>query len=118
MGMGSVPYEAGFRVSVSQDEGRQLVTALGELDLASADAFGALLREHLAEGPVLLDLSALAFMDSSGVRELDAVLGDADRAGWTLAVRPELHENVRQILRMTGLIDHLPLAPADGAQER
>ena len=97
----SVPGQPDFRISVSRGDGEGVVAAAGDLDLASAEAFRATLREQLAEGPVRLDLSELAFMDSSGVRVLDAVLRDVDREGWALTIGAALGDNVRQVLEMT-----------------
>jgi anti-sigma B factor antagonist len=97
-----------FRLDVRRADGRTVVAPAGEVDLATAGRLTAALREHLRAGPVLLDLSALTFMDSSGVRGLDAVLGEGRGAGWDLRVRRELHEHVRQVLEMTGLYDSLP----------
>ncbi len=62
--------DAGTRLGVESIEGdpdAQTLRVTGELDLVTAAEFGDGLRQHLAEGPVLLDLSALTFMDSSGV---------------------------------------------------
>jgi len=43
----------------------------GELDMATADDLSQLLRAATANGePVVLDLSAVTFMDSSGLRAL------------------------------------------------
>jgi anti-anti-sigma factor len=87
---------------------RTVMAVDGELDMATVDEFTASLREGLAAGPVLLDLRALAFMDSSGVRALDAVLRDAEGEGWKLTILPEMRANVRQLLTLTGLIAILP----------
>ena len=86
-----------------------VLAVTGELDLVTAADFGDGLRHHLAGGPVLLDLSALSFMDSSGVRTLGEVLRDAAREGWTLAVRPEMQPTVRQVLDITGMMGVLPM---------
>jgi anti-sigma B factor antagonist len=99
----------GLRLTVAGGSGERTVAAVGELDLATADAFAAALRDHLAGGPVLLDLREVSFMDSSGVRVLDALLRDVAREGWSLAVRPEMQNSVRMVLEMTGMIDALPL---------
>lgn len=107
--MSRVPDPPFFRLDVRPaGGGRTIVAAAGEVDLATAGRLTAALREHLPAGPVLLDLSALTFMDSSGVRGLDAVLGEVGREGWDLRIRRELHEHVRQVLEMTALYDSLP----------
>jgi anti-sigma B factor antagonist len=93
---------------------RTAVSVTGEIDLATAPAMGEAVRERLREGPVLLDLSGVAFMDSSGVRELDAVLREADVEGWNLRVVPTLTEAVEQVLELTGMLDQLPFARGEG----
>lgn len=100
-----------FRLTISPACGTTVVAAHGELDIASAEEFAATLREHLARGPVVLDLGDLSFMDSSGVRVLDAVLRDAASEGWTFGVRRQMQEGVRQVLEMTGMMPLLPLYP-------
>jgi anti-sigma B factor antagonist len=83
----------------------------GELDIATADTFVAAVSGQLAERrPLILDLRRLAFMDSSGVRALDAVLREAERQGVGLTIGTTLQPGVRQILELTGLLAVLPLA--------
>jgi anti-anti-sigma factor len=96
-------------LTVAGESGERTLAAMGEIDLATADALAAALRDHLASGPVLLDLREVSFMDSSGVRALDALLRDVEREGWSLAVRPEMQRSVRMVFEMTGMIDALPL---------
>lgn len=93
-----------FDMRVAKRDGRTVVTVTGDLDIATAGDFGIAVREALADGPTVLDLSGLAFMDSSGVRALDALV----RGGAPLTLRPALTEPVRQVLAMTGLLDDLP----------
>lgn len=95
--------------TVTRDGEETLVAAEGEMDISSAEAFGAVAREHLAAGPVALDLRALSFMDSSGVRMLDALLRDAERTGNGLRVLPDLQPGVRQVLDLTGMLGVLRL---------
>src|SRR6476469_1601093 len=106
--MPQVPDPPFFALDVRPGPGRTLLAAAGEVDLATAGELATALREQLAEGPVLLDLRGLTFMDSSGVRALDAVLGDCRREGWDLRVCREIHEHVRQVFEMTGLLAALP----------
>jgi anti-sigma B factor antagonist len=98
-----------FGWSVSREGGDLVIAAEGEMDLANADEFGGVVRAQLAGGPVVLDLSGLTFMDSSGVRMLDGLLREVDREGRRLRVAPELQPPVRQVLEMTGLLAVLPL---------
>ena len=106
---GPMPEPPELRVTASRSDGLTHVAVAGEMDVATADDFGAVLRRHLADAPVLLDLRELTFMDSCGVRALDALVRDADSEGWTLAIRSDLHRNVRRVLAITGLLETLPL---------
>ena len=91
---------------------RAVVSASGELDAASAPELDAVLREQLAAGPVVLDLSELTFMDSSGVRTLDAILREGAERAWSLTVRPDIHRGARRVLELTGMIDALSFEEA------
>ena len=85
-----------------------VVAVAGEIDLATSAEFEATLLEQLAQGPVRLDLSRLSFMDSTGIRVLDAILRDLPVIGSTLLIDPALQPPVHQILTLTGMIDALP----------
>lgn len=100
-------------VSPTPHEG-VVVAVVGELDLATAPEFEATLLEHLAAGPVRLDLRGLSFMDSSGIRVLDAILRDLPMIGSTLVIERTLQPAVRQVFALTGMMDALPFdAPRD-----
>ena len=94
-------------VSPTPTEG-VVVAVVGELDLATAPEFEATLLEYLAEGPVRLDMRGLSFMDSSGIRILDAILRDLPMIGSTLVIEPTLQPAVRQVIALTGMTDALP----------
>ena len=89
----------------SRSKGNRMILR-GELDISTADTFREQLLHALAEGEVVLDLSELRFMDSSGVAAIDAVLRDPS-AG-RLTFDPQLHERVRRILEMTRMLEALP----------
>ncbi len=98
-----------FALDVAADDGRTTVSAAGELDLASADAFTAAVADGLAAGPVVVDLSALTFMDSSGVRALNTALREASQHGRELRVRGDMQPSVVQILELSGMMSLLPI---------
>ena len=104
-----MPAPPDFRLTVLAAAGRTVVSAAGELDLATAPDFAATVLEQLQGGPVVLDLHELSFMDSTGVRMLDALLHESDTRGWRFVVRPDLHRSVRQVLELTGMMAALPL---------
>lgn len=106
----------GFALDVHRgSDGVARVVVTGELDLAVALDFRVRLSELLGEGSVLLDLRGLEFMDSSGVRALDALLRLAEVEGHTLHVGSEMQPAVRQVLEMTGMLGVLSLVDAEGA---
>ncbi|MBA3748045.1 MAG: STAS domain-containing protein [Solirubrobacterales bacterium] len=109
-----IPEPPELHVTALRSGGVTNVAVAGEMDIASVGDFGAAVREHLASGPVLLDLRKLTFMDSSGVRALDALMRDVEREGWSLTIRSDMHGNVRQVLRLTGMLDALPLQDPAG----
>ena len=102
----------GFDVTLGRTDGWTVVRAAGEVDLMTADRFGAAVREQASHGPVLVDLEALTFMDSSGVRAIHALLVAARQDGWKLRFAPRLRDNVRQVLRMTGMLEAIPFEDA------
>ena len=100
--------ELSVEVRPGAQGGRTVVAADGEVDLTSADRLAAAVREALAQGPVLLDLEQVTFMDSSGIRVLDALLRDCAREGWDLRIGTALSPAVTQILDLTGMRAALP----------
>ena len=61
----------------------------GDLDMADAEAVQRLLAEaarDVAPGPLVVDLRALEFIDSHGVRALFRARQDAERAGSRIAL--------------------------------
>jgi len=87
-------------------EGRRTVTVRGEVDLATAPELEARVRETLQDAPggVDLDLAALSFIDSSGLRTLVALAKDAAARGGSLTLR-NLPRHAQRVLELTGLDD-------------
>ena len=81
----------------------ETVTLGGELDLASADQLTAIAAD-VSSPCVLLDLSALAFMDPAGVRALLSVTAQARRAGRRLAIVCPPGSAAYRTLRLTGML--------------
>ena len=106
-----------FKIEVDRgSDGGARVVVIGELDLAVASDFRDRVAELLTEGSVLLDLRGLEFMDSSGIRALDALLRLAEAEGHSLLqVSSTLQPPVRQVLELTGMLGVLSLVEAEGA---
>jgi anti-anti-sigma factor len=108
--MRAVPEPPGFSLQTSTaPDGRTIVAAQGELDIATVPEFTAYVRERLAAGPVLVDLRELVFLDSAGVRALNTLLHESAEHGWSFAVCTQMHDSVNQILEITGMLAVLPL---------
>jgi len=59
-----------------------VVTLAGEIDMATAPAIGRQIVAHMTEADaVLIDLTAVSFLDSAGVRLLDTLVGNLDDRG-------------------------------------
>jgi anti-sigma B factor antagonist len=91
------------QIETSPDGGRVSATVTGEIDAATAEAFEQELRPALAgASTVVLDLSGVSFMDSSGLRSLMVLHADVASRG----VRIELSDTssaVERLLTVTGL---------------
>ncbi|MBW3607752.1 MAG: STAS domain-containing protein [Actinobacteria bacterium] len=108
-----------FEIVVSPAPGDGVVVALvGEIDLSTAPDFETALREQLAAGPVRLDLRGLSFMDSSGIRVLDAILRDLPDMRGELLIEPTLQPAVRQVIALTGMTEALPFDGPPPAEPR
>ncbi len=80
----------------------------GDLDLTCADELQRVVQEELDRAPVLLDLSRVTFIDSSGLRALDALARHSRDVGGGLRIDPNLPDSVVQILELTGMMGILP----------
>lgn len=106
-----VPDGPPFRVDVSPRGGARTTVAVGgEIDLVTAPELARVVRDELSRAAVLVDLSEVTFMDSSGVRAIAVLLRDCDREGWDLAFAPTMGDGVAQVLELTGLSGILPIA--------
>ncbi len=84
----------------------------GSLDVAAAPVLDAQLRELRDAGfrRLVVDLSGLAFMDSSGLRLLLGWNDEAGRDGFELAVVPG-PPAVQRVFELTGATELLPFVP-------
>jgi anti-sigma B factor antagonist len=101
----------GLGVQLQQEGERVVVRAWGELDLSSAREFEVKLRQAIRESSfgVILDLGAVTFIDSTGLRVLISA------ATLSHATRRELillrgSAQVLQVIETSGVEDLLPLA--------
>lgn len=97
-------------IEISGEGGTLVIALRGELDLASAPAFSAQFEEATAGAPaaIVVDLSELEFLDSTGLRSiLLAHERSADR-GCRFAVVPGARQ-VARLLEIARVEEHLNL---------
>jgi anti-anti-sigma factor len=88
--------------------GERVIRLRGELDIDSApDLQQALLRSRPAQQRVVLDLSELKFMDSTGLRVLLRARAAAEKGGWEIFIR-NVPTNIQRLFDMTGVHEALP----------
>jgi anti-anti-sigma factor len=111
-----------FEIRQTRSDAEALVMYLcGEFDSSTTPEFESVLSDRLPERtPLLLDLTELAFMDSSAIRALFRAKSQADRAGVDLTVRLPDEGQVHEILTVAGVNDVFPppapaSTPAPGA---
>lgn len=91
---------------------------IGEMDISNAETLAAVLEKHAeGEGDITLDLSALTFIDSSGIRVLLRAMDRLDGRGRLVLISPT--SSVRHVLALMGLEDRGPiLIEAEGRKEQ
>lgn len=101
----------GFEVVAESAEGdARMLRLSGELDLATVDKLRDAVKDSLSGSRhLVLDLSGLAFIDSSGLRELYRATTASGRDGWRLEL-VGAQGDVLQTIRMSGMDRVLPLA--------
>ncbi len=99
-------------------DGATRLALLGELDLSSVQQLTARLSQLRDAGmAVRLDLSALEFLDSTGIAAILGALRHAQLEGRDLSVMNDLMPRVRRVMTLTGLDQVLwPPAPGQLAQ--
>jgi anti-anti-sigma factor len=105
------PSKFEITVQVSGDDGR--VAVEGDLDMATAPRLEASLQEALQLGArrLTVDLGAVTFVDSSGLRVLIAMHRQSQDDGWELRIlRPG--EGAFTVFQVSGADQALPFTEA------
>lgn len=86
----------------------------GEVDLATADELSQAAAAALAAGAnaLVIDLAAVTFLDSTGLAVLVALTNQSTADGVALTIRDPA-PRVRNVIRITGLGQFLPLSPSE-----
>jgi anti-sigma B factor antagonist len=102
-----VPELLEVRIEDSSD-GASVVALAGELDLSTIPRMAAPLREQLGQRrAVLVDLSSLTFIDSSGISVLIEAFQTADGTPMSVLVSPD--SAVERVFGIAGIAHALPV---------
>jgi anti-anti-sigma factor len=98
-------------VVAPREDGSVRVQVRGELDLSTSPQLDETLRREIDAGNrVVVDLSEIAFIDSTGLNTLITALRASSSNGAALMVSPSLPAQVQRVLEVTGLNAVLPIA--------
>jgi anti-anti-sigma factor len=108
--MSQIPRPEQFEVVSEQYGDTVFIRLSGEFDIAGEEHFDRTLQQaELRAQSVVIDLSDLVFIDSSGLRALLRVWRRASEDGHDLVMVPG-SEQVRRTMELTGVDSVLPLA--------
>ena len=95
-----------------------LVRLAGEIDLANAPEIGReIVRQTDRSDAVVIDLTAVSFLDSAGVRLLDALVGGLDDQGTPIRLVVGATGAARMTLQLCAFRDDLLTADLDRAAD-
>jgi anti-anti-sigma factor len=102
------PADRAFYVETGAEEHCGVITPVGEFDSSALGPFEEALTELMGdERPILIDLSRLTFIDSSGLWAITLTQRICRRRGLGLLIKPG-PERVQSVFEVTGLADLLP----------
>jgi anti-sigma B factor antagonist len=105
-----------LRIEVAQDGGTAVLMLHGELDLATAPALNTQLETASATGAsaIVVDLTELEFMDSTGLRSILLAHERCGESGQRFAIVPGGRQ-VARLLEIARVEDHLDVisSPAE-----
>ena len=113
--LGTRPPE--LTVSALAEGAHHVLGAVGELDMATATRLEAAVEAALRAGAseLVVDLHAVRFMDSTGLRAILRARQSCEDAGCQFFLVPAEHEEQRRLFNVSGLIGKLtfrePAAP-------
>src|SRR3954467_11331214 len=98
----------GLAVAHEREEEHDTLIVTGELDIAAGDALRVRIEAACRDAnSLVIDLSGVEYIDSTGLSQLVWAHSEAELRGWTLSfVRPS--QPVRQFIERTGLNQVLP----------
>jgi anti-sigma B factor antagonist len=113
-----VPAPGSIAIEPAMDALGVVVALQGELDLATSRELDLRLREIESTNPgrLLIDLSGLEFMDSTGLAVMIRAQQSAQANGHRLAFRPGPPQ-VQRLFELTGMLDRFTFEAAASTSE-
>jgi anti-sigma B factor antagonist len=91
-------------------DGRVCIAVTGELDLSHADELRQSLERELRDGQrLLLDLSGVTFIDSTGLSAIVNAVAQSRGSGGGLEVSSDLQPQARRLMELTGVLNAVTL---------
>jgi anti-sigma B factor antagonist len=100
---------AGFHVETAREDGQLRIVLAGEIDVAARDALDEAIEAAIAHGRVVLDLTEVSFLDSTGIGAIARAIRDQVPVS-VLNPRP----TVRRALEVSGIDTQILIADGDG----
>lgn len=98
-----------LRVELTRNGSEVRVAVTGELDISTVQTLrDALISQRVPGRQILLDLSGLSFMDSTGLQALLEADAAARADGHLLSIT-SLSRSARRVLEVSGTLDRLPI---------
>jgi anti-sigma B factor antagonist len=105
--------EATYGFAEFEHDGARVIRAMGEFGIESSDEFRAKVNGALSHGgPVIIDLSGVEFMDSTGLSVILNALKDAWGRGQGLLVAGPLRAAIASLLAVTGVSSYVTVHPS------
>ena len=96
-------------IEAFEEPGRYVLSLAGELDMAGAPDFEAAATRlcSMGRGELLVDISEVRFIDSTGVRAILAIKATCDRHACEFTMT-HAGDHGDRVFELTRLLDHLP----------
>jgi anti-anti-sigma factor len=104
-------------VEVDARDGVPIMRIRGEMDLSNVDSIGATIREAVGSAApgLIVDLSQLEYLDSSGVRLLFQVADALEERGRVMRAVVPSTAAIRRVLELADLAQRVPVDETEDA---
>lgn len=101
-----------YRLKLDKNpDGVTVARVEGEIDMASAPAVGSEVARSIDEGPVVLDMQGVEFVDSAGIRMMVEMARRAEDRGWKLPLVAPRGCIVHRMVELTGIGQLFVMSP-------